>query len=193
MLPTIRYFTAFGIALIFLFSFSIYFNFTILYKKKVNFTFLYKKIRFFYKKKKANKTNNSSIDETSVPVFYYPQSSNVRNSLKSIFKVQLWENLYYLFYGTLYFVMLFGDRLLSWIYNPVTVEAANGVILPMAFNTTYHIERNLALFIMAPAGIIQYILVAPLYQILNNKSLYLKIGELKLLINFFFLYINNYF
>lgn len=190
MLPTIRYFTAFGIALIFLFSFSIYFNFTIFYKKKVNFTIFYKifykKIRFFYKKKKANKTNNSSIDETSLPVFYYPQSSNVRNSLKSIFKVQLWENLSYLFYGTLYFVMLFGDRLLSWIYNPVVVEAANGVILPMAFNTTYHIGADLALFIMAPAGIIQYILVAPLYQIINNKSIYLKIGEVKVIDQFLF-------
>lgn len=190
MLPTIRYFTAFGIALIFLFSFSIYFNFTIFYKKKVNFTIFYKifykKIRFFYKKKKVNKTNNSSIDETSLPVFYYPQSSNVRNSLKSIFKVQLWENLSYLFYGTLYFVMLFGDRLLSWIYNPVVVEAANGVILPMAFNTTYHIGADLALFIMAPAGIIQYILVAPLYQIINNKSIYLKIGEVKVIDQFLF-------
>ena len=184
MLPTIRYFTAFGMAFLLLFSFSIYFNITIFFKN-FNFTlFLKSLIKIFFKKK--NSKTNSRKDEKSLPNFYYPPSSNVRQSLKSIFKVQIWENLYYLFYGPLYFIMLFGDRLLSWIYNPVIIEASSGVILPMAFNTTYHIGADLALLIMTPAGIIQYIIVSPLYQILNNKSLYLKISEVKVIDQYLF-------
>jgi hypothetical protein len=177
MLPTFKYFTAFGIAFLLLFSTSIYFNFTIFFKK-FSFTLFLNRLFTIIYKIKPSKTD-SKKEETSLINFYYPPSSNVTHGLKSIFKVQLWENLYYLFYGTLYFVMLFGDRLLSWIYNPVTIEASNGVILPMAFNTTYHIGADIALLIMTPAGIIQYIIVYPLYQILNNKSVYIKISEIK--------------
>jgi hypothetical protein len=177
MLPTFKYFTAFGIAFLLLFSISIYFNFTIFFKKFSFTLFLNRLFKIIYKRKSSKTV--SKKEETFLINFYYPPSSNVIQGLKSIFKVQLWENLYYLFYGTLYFVMLFGDRLLSWIYNPVTIEASNGVILPMAFNTTYHIGADIALLIMTPAGIIQYIIVYPLYQILNNKSVYIKIREIK--------------
>ena len=83
----------------------------------------------------------------------------------------------YFVFGIFYFIMLFGDRILSWIFNPETVSAINGTTLPMAFNSIYHIGADLALFILVPTTIIQYIIISPIYSLTNNRALELKLSE----------------
>jgi hypothetical protein len=89
------------------------------------------------------------------------------NSIKSRFGVQLWETLHYYIYATLFFAILFGDRVLSWIYNPI--HTANGIALPMVFNAAYHIGADPALLVLLPATIIQYVIMGPIFFQLSKE------------------------
>jgi len=82
-------------------------------------------------------------------------------------------------YGTFYFVLLFADRAISWFFNPVTVTAANGTILPLSFNSVYHIGADLALLVMLPAAIIHYVIMSPIYALVHNRAITLKVSESK--------------
>jgi hypothetical protein len=75
--------------------------------------------------------------------------------------------------------MLFGDRILSWFFNPESAIAVNGTLLPIAFNSIYHIGADLALFVMIPTVITQYIIISPIYLLTNNKSVNLNVSEFK--------------
>ncbi len=57
-----------------------------------------------------------SLDDSSRNPFN--TLSILRRTIASKFSVQLWEGLPYHVYGTLFFAMLFGDRVLSWVFNP---------------------------------------------------------------------------
>ena len=92
------------------------------------------------------------------------------NTIKSRFGVQLWETMHYYLYGTLFFAILFGDRVLSWIFNPI--HTASGIALPMVFNAAYHIGADPALLVLLPATIIQYVIMAPIFfQLAKETSL----------------------
>ncbi|MHB8566837.1 MAG: MATE family efflux transporter [Nitrososphaerales archaeon] len=96
------------------------------------------------------------------------------NAIKSRFRIQLWETMHYYVYGTFFFSILFGDRVLSWIFNPS--HTANGIVLPFVFNAAYHIGADPALLVLFPATIIQYVIMAPIFSQLSKETT-LKITE----------------
>ncbi len=122
---------------------------------------------------------NTSISPvvTKTPNFYKPESL-LRHTLKSRFHVQLWETMPYFLFGTLFFSMLFLDRWLSWIFNPVitTIPGAN---LTMEFNTVYHTGADPALFVLLPAILLQYVIMGPIYALMVNFNIKHKISELE--------------
>ncbi|MCL4519653.1 MAG: hypothetical protein M1587_10720 [Thaumarchaeota archaeon] len=108
------------------------------------------------------------------PSFYSPASA-IKNTLKSNFGIQMWEILPYFVYGVLFFCLLFGDRLISWIYNPVHV--INGVSYFLVFNTPYHLGADSALMALFPSLIIQYAMLSSLHSEINNISLASRISD----------------
>ncbi len=122
--------------------------------------------------------SSTAIVVGQAPHFYSPISIN-DNTIASRFGVQLWECLPYFLFGTFYFAMLFGDRIISWIFNPHIAVAANGVALPLSFNSVYHIGADLALLVILPTAIVQYILISPIYALAYNRAITLKVPEMK--------------
>ncbi len=149
---TVRYFAALGSAFAVLSGFAIYHHYKIM------------------------GNSSASIVAKGAPHFYSPLSVN-DNTIISRFAVQVWECLPYFIYGTFYFVLLFADRIISWFFNPATVAAANGTILPLSFNSTYHIGADLALLVVLPTAIMQYILTSPIYALVHNRAVTLKVSE----------------
>jgi hypothetical protein len=96
-------------------------------------------------------------------------------TIRSRFRVQAWENAPYYAFGTLFFMMIFGDRVLSWMFNPVHV--VDGVRLPLVFNTTYHLGADLALLVIFPAAIAQYVVMTPISEELTNLLVSTKVTE----------------
>ena len=68
---------------------------------------------------------------------------------------------------------------MSWIFNPETVVGVTGTILPLGFNAIYHIGADLALFIMVPVTLIQYIIIQPVYILIHNMSLETRVSDRK--------------
>lgn len=149
---TVRYFAALGSAFTVLSAFAIYHHYRIMGQ------------------------SSTSIVAKNAPHFYSPLTVN-DNTITSRFGVQLWECLPYFMYGTFYFVLLFADRAVSWFFNPATVTAANGTILPLSFNSVYHIGADLALLVVLPTAIIQYVITSPIYALVHNRAITLKVSE----------------
>jgi hypothetical protein len=120
--------------------------------------------------------SSTSIVAKDAPHFYSPLTVN-DNTITSRFGVQIWECLPYFIYGTFYFVLLFADRAVAWFFNPATVAAANGTILPFSFNSVYHIGADLALLVILPTAIIQYVITSPIYALVHNRAVTLKVSE----------------
>jgi hypothetical protein len=118
----------------------------------------------------------TSIVARDAPHFYSPLTVN-DNTITSRFGVQVWECLPYFMYGTFYFVMLFADRAVAWFFNPAAVAAANGTVLPFSFNSVYHIGADLALLVILPTAIIQYVITSPIYALVHNRAITLKVSE----------------
>jgi hypothetical protein len=112
--------------------------------------------------------------DKEAPHFYRPTSIS-RHTIHSRFSIQVWESLPFILFGSFYFILLFGDRILSWIYNPVT--SLGGTPLPFVFNVTYHAGADLALLILFPAMIIQYVMTTSIFEELFNLSDKLKANE----------------
>ncbi len=116
------------------------------------------------------------------PHFYNPLSRTDK-TIKSKFIVQLWEVIMYSIYGTFYLATMFADRVLSWIYNPLVAQEGFG--LPFAFNSVYHAGADLALVILLPATIIQYVMMEPVHMHMNNVSINIKVSEADVLVGYF--------
>ncbi|HEV8406114.1 MAG TPA: hypothetical protein VGQ13_09455 [Nitrososphaera sp.] len=151
---TVRYFAALGGAFAVLCGFAIYHHYKIMGQ------------------------SSTSIVAKNAPHFYSPLTVN-DNTITSRFGVQLWECLPYFIYGTFYFVLLFADRAISWFFNPATVITTNGTILPLSFNSVYHIGADLALLVILPTAIIHYIITSPIYALVHNRAITLKVSESK--------------
>lgn len=123
------------------------------------------------------KANTITIS-ADMPHFYNP-ISRTDKTIKSRFAVQLWEVTSYSLYGTFYLVTMFADRILSWIYNPLVVREGFG--LPMAFNSVYHAGADLALVVLLPASIIQYVMMEPIHMHMNNVSIKIKVSQARVL------------
>jgi hypothetical protein len=151
---TMRYFAALGSAFAILSGFAAYHHYKIMGQ------------------------SSTSIVAKNAPHFYSPLTVN-DSTITSRFGVQLWECLPYFMYGTAYFVLLFADRAISWFFNPATVTAANGTALPLAFNSVYHIGADLALLVILPVAIMQYVITSPIYALVHNRAITLKVSESK--------------
>jgi Putative exopolysaccharide Exporter (EPS-E) len=152
--PTARYLGALGTAFGVLSGFAAYYHYKLLSK------------------------SISSIVPKIAPHFYSPISVNDK-TLTSNYRVQLWESLPYFLYGSCYFIIIFADRVISWIFNPHTVLAGNGSIMPFAFNSIYHAGADLALLIVIPVAVLQYVLTEPVYALAHNKAIRLKVREIQ--------------
>jgi hypothetical protein len=151
---TMRYFAALGSAFAILSGFAAYHHYKIMGQ------------------------SSASIVAKNAPHFYSPLTVN-DSTITSRFGVQLWECLPYFMYGTAYFVLLFADRAISWFFNPATVTATNGAALPLAFNSVYHIGADLALLVILPVAIMQYVITSPIYALVHNRAITLKVSESK--------------
>lgn len=110
------------------------------------------------------------------PAFFRPITIN-KSTIVSRLSVQLWETLPNYLFGTSFFLLVFGDRILSWFFNPVKV--ANGVGLPFVFNSVYHAGADAALFVIFPALIIQYAMMTPIFAQVSNATLVYSVNEVK--------------
>ncbi len=129
---------------------------------------------------KLLKTNSTTVS-AEMPHFYNPISKTDK-TIKSRFSVQLWEVTAYSLYGTFYLVTMFADRVLSWIYNPVVLR--DGFGLPMAFNSVYHAGADMALVVLLPASIIQYVMMEPIHMHMNNVSIKIKVSQVGMINKF---------
>ena len=125
----------------------------------------------------------SKVSVVELPKFY-SAPSGYKYTIKSRFGIQMWENLSFLMYGIFYFILLFGDRIVSWFYTPGVLIASNGVQLPLIFNSAYHVGADLALFVIIPGAIYQFMVLSPLQTRINNLTLDLKISNISLLNDF---------
>ena len=149
---TIRYFFALSSAFIVLIVPAIYYHHTLF----------------------RTKSESASL-ENGIPSFYVRQSV-VTSTIPSRFEIQLWEILPFGIYGVFFIGMLFGDRIISWIYNPV--HLIDGVMLPVVFNATYDIGADLALLVLFPSMLIQYVILSPVYDQIYNLSLNRKVSQM---------------
>ena len=146
-----RYFVALAVAFSILSIFAIYHNFKIISLKP---------------------TTKLSSD---TPHFYKPRALTDK-TLKSNFHIQIWESLPNFLFGIFYFAMLFSDRIISWSFNALKVD---GIVLPLGFNSVYHMGADVALTVLVPASVIQYVMATPLYRQINNLSVTSKVSELE--------------
>lgn len=145
-----RYFTALGVAFSILSVFAIYHNLKVISLKP------------------------STKQSSDTPHFYKPRALTDK-TLQSKFRIQFWESLPNFLFGIFYFAMLFSDRIISWSFNALNVD---GLILPLGFNSVYHVGADVALTILVPSSIIQYVMATPLYRQINNLSVTSKVSEL---------------
>jgi hypothetical protein len=127
--------------------------------------------------------SQTKISVAELPKFYSATSGH-KYTINSRFGIQVWENLSFLIYGVFYFILLFGDRIISWFYTPGVLIASNGVALPLIFNSAYHVGADLALFTIIPGAIYQFMVLSPFQTQINNMTLALKISNISLLNNF---------
>ena len=78
------------------------------------------------------------------------------------FWVLAYDGLPYLLYGTMYFVFLFGDRLVSW-FGGAGPFAVN-------YNSTYHIGVDIALLVLVPITAVKFPLIYRLSEYLEASS-----------------------
>ncbi len=114
-----------------------------------------------------------SVVMENAPHFYNP-GTVTDTTISSRFSIQLWETLPHFLFGTIYFIMLFADRVLSWVYNPDILPGTGKFI---EFNTAYHTGVDMGLLVMLAAAMIQYVMMAPIHIRINNMILTLKIDE----------------
>lgn len=137
-----RYFVALGSALAVLTAFAIYNHFSILTKSSINVL----------------------VGET--PHFYNPITIR-KKTIGSRFYIQLWETMPYFIFGMFFFSMLFLDRMISWVFNPI-ISSIGEIPLMMEFNPIYHAGADPALLVILPAAIIQYVIISPIFLHVSN-------------------------
>lgn len=117
---------------------------------------------------------NPSLDiSAETPHFYKPRTQTDK-TLRANFGVQVWESIPNFLFSTFYFIMMFSDRIISWSVNQLKV---NGIMLPLGFNAVYHVGADLALAILVPGSVLQYVMAAPIFKQINNLSVTHKISE----------------
>jgi hypothetical protein len=129
-----------------------------------------------YLQARISTMKTTSKSSKKAPNFYSVQK--VGNlTVQSRFGIQLWEMVPFFVFGTFSFVMIFGDRVLSWIFNPAGFSPS--FPLPMAFNPTYHDGADPALLVLMLTSIVAYVVIAPLYDELANFTARIRVSEVR--------------
>ena len=128
----------------------------------------------WYYSMKSLEVRVSNAVGTDLPSFFKPNFVNV-DTIRSRFSIQFWEALPQYLFGTFFFVLVFGDRVLSWLANPV--KEAGGVVFPMLFNSVYHAGADLALGILFPVAVVQYVMLSSIHEELHNLSSTLPVTQ----------------
>jgi hypothetical protein len=102
------------------------------------------------------------------PSFYRPPTAT-KETIKARVSTQLWESLPYHLFRSFFFVMMFGDRLTSWFFNPALLQGQRS--LPLLFNTAYHSGADPATLIFALTSLVQYVIMAPIFHEVSNFTL----------------------
>jgi hypothetical protein len=128
----------------------------------------------WYNSQKSLDIRPLSVLGDDAPSFYRPTFVNV-HTIASKFGVQFWETLPYYLSATFFFVMVFGDRVLSWIGNPD--KFVGGVHLPMVFNPVYHSGADFALAVLFPVAVVQYVMLSSVHEEIHNLCLRLPVTK----------------
>ncbi len=147
---TLRYFASLGAAFVILSIPAIYFHY------------------------KISNMNTISLSSKKAPNFYSPQTIG-HTTVQSRIGIQLWETIPFFIFGTFTFVMIFGDRVLSWIFNPVL--SSMSFVFPLAFNPVYHDGADPALLVLMATTVVTYVLMAPIYDQLTNLTSRIRVSE----------------
>lgn len=146
-----RYLTSLGVAIVVLSVLPLYYGYRVFTAKTAG----------SLSQTKANPLNTMKVN---------------KRTIMSNFRIQFWEAFPYYLFGMLFFAMLFGDRVMSWFFNPNHV--ANGIQLPLVFNSTYHLGADVALLVIFPAAIAQYAIMSPVSEQLNNLVTKTSVGDI---------------
>lgn len=130
------------------------------YLVSLGVAFLWLSICAFYAYHKI--FTSSSTYETH-PNFYKSPSA-INNTIKARVRVQLWDAIPYYILGTFLFAIMFGDRPISWFFNP----ALHTSTLPLLFNTLYHSGADPATLIFLITSVVQYMIMGGFYQEMSN-------------------------
>lgn len=123
-----------------------------------------------------HKTFNSSPKHEAHPHFY-KSPAGIKNAIKARIRIQLWDGIPYYVLGTFLFVMMFGDRLISWFFNPA-LHTSN-TSLPLLFNITYHVGADAATLVFLVTSIAQYMITAGFYHEIAKITTTHKIAQLQ--------------
>jgi hypothetical protein len=158
--PTLRYFVGLGSAFLVLSVSGIYYHLRIFLSKDSSLL-----------SSEVDKRDDAS--QVDPPSFYNPVTTSTK-TISSNFHVQIWETIPYYIFGMFFVSMLFGDRVISWAFNPHLIS---GTSYPLLFNTAYHVGADTALLVLFPAMIVQYVMMGPVYEHVHNMSLSAKVTE----------------
>ncbi|HEV2138178.1 MAG TPA: hypothetical protein VGR53_05000 [Nitrososphaerales archaeon] len=128
----------------------------------------------WYNTKQSLVLQKNRLVGRDAPSFFKPNFINT-HTIGSKFGVQFWETLPFYLSGTFFFMLVFSDRVLSWLGNPV--KSVGGVVLPLVFNSTYHSAADLALVVLFPVAIVQYVMLSTIHEELHNLSLDLTVDR----------------
>ncbi len=123
--------------------------------------------------------SSKTVAPSEAPRFYAPFNVGDK-TVRSRLGIQLWETLPYFIFGTFFFLMIFADRILSWIFNPFV---ANYGSLPLEFNAAYHTGADPALIILLATTIVSYVLLSPIYEDLGDSNSKITIANTDLIEN----------
>jgi hypothetical protein len=118
----------------------------------------------------------SSSSTHKVHPHFYKSPSGINNTIKARIRIQTWDAIPYYVLGTFLFVMMFGDRLISWFFNPALHTSK--ALLPLLFNTTYHSGADPATLIFLITSITQYMIMAGFYHEMSNITIMHKITNI---------------
>lgn len=121
------------------------------------------------------RTFNKSSKHEVQPSFY-KSPKGITNTINARFSVQMWDSLPYYFLGTFLFIIMFGDRLISWLFNPEVYSTKTS--LPMLFNTMYHSGADPAMMVFLATSIVQYMIMSGFYEELSNITLKNKTAQI---------------
>lgn len=107
---------------------------------------------------------------------FYRATSAIKKTIRARVRIQLREALPYYVFTTFFFAMMFGDRVVSWLFSPALRAGAG--YPPLMFNTLYHRGADPATLVFFVTSLVQYVIMAPIYHEVTNASVVHGVTEM---------------